>query len=178
MPPVGLELLCYRNDVTPPGGQRRGVVAVHAARSFRWFQGWYNLRRPQPGDRLSIANLQGRAQATPLLAIKPCFAIIGTTARLAKMPYCLNQTLRLAENPGLQAAFRGERIDTFFKEAVRHDARLGHLQVTPRFSFGPDVFNPATRTWWDVTTAGRWESHIGKYTEQFGTGIKLLYGGP
>jgi hypothetical protein len=99
-------------------------------------------------------------------------------AQFGKVGFTRNQTLRLAESPKLRAAFRGERIDTFFKEAVRYDARLGHLQVTPRFTFGPDVYNPATRVWWDATTPSQWQSHVNRYTREFGTGNKLLYGGP
>ena len=88
-----------------------------------------------------------------------------------------NQAARLVKTPNLAPAFRGERIDTFFKTSVARDLRLNHLEITPRFKFGPDAFNPATRTWWDVTTQAQWGTHVGKYSDQFGTGVPLLYGG-
>jgi hypothetical protein len=61
--------------------------------------------------------------------------------------------------------FRGERIDTFFKEAVAADPSLQHLSITPRFTFGPDVFHPDAGVWWDATTPGEWGDHVKKYTD-------------
>jgi hypothetical protein len=49
--------------------------------------------------------------------------------------------------------------------------------VTGTFRYGPDVFDSAAAKWWDVTTTGQWDAHVGKYSEQFGTGVPLLYGG-
>jgi hypothetical protein len=97
--------------------------------------------------------------------------------RFGSEGFTANQAARLAENPNLEAAFRGERIDTFFKQSVADDQRLNHLEITPRFQFGPDVFNPATNTWWDVTTQGQWGAHVGKYSGQFGAGVPLIYVG-
>lgn len=81
-----------------------------------------------------------------------------------------------ATNPQLQAVFRGERIDTFFKESLSADPNLGSLQITRRFRFGPDVFEPASNSWWDVTTPGQWGAHVGRYTPSFGQGTPLFYG--
>ena len=72
------------------------------------------------------------------------------------------QMSRLATNPTLEAAFQGERIDTFFKEAVSADPNLQLLQTTPRFQFGPDVYDAANSRWWDVTTPGQWGAHVAK----------------
>ena len=85
------------------------------------------------------------------------------------------QTLRAASNPRLEPAYRGDRIDAFFKKSVDADPRLKHLTVTPRFRFGPDVFNPATKKWWDVTTLKQWGKHVQKYSAQFGEGMGLFY---
>jgi RHS repeat-associated protein len=98
-------------------------------------------------------------------------------ARFAERGFTPAQTARIATNPNMEAAFRGERIDTFFKQAVENDPTLQHLSITPRFQFGPDVFDPNTATWWDVTTPAQWGAHVEKYSGQFGTGIPLLYGG-
>jgi hypothetical protein len=53
------------------------------------------------------------------------------------------------------------------------DPELSHLDVTPRFRFGPDVYNIETKQWWDVTTPGEWAKHLGKYPS-FGEGIPLF----
>jgi hypothetical protein len=67
---------------------------------------------------------------------------------------------------------RGNQIDSFFKQAVQADPHLQHLQITPRFKPGPDVFDPASNRWWDVTTPKQWASHVKKY-QSYGRG-KLL----
>ena len=83
------------------------------------------------------------------------------------------QQLALADNPGLEAAFRGSQIDTYFKQYVAEDPDLADLQLTPRFKFGPDVFDPATQQWWDVTTPAQWQQHVEKYW-LFGDGTPLF----
>jgi RHS repeat-associated protein len=83
------------------------------------------------------------------------------------------QKLALVDNPNLKAAFEGERIDHFFRQSVADDPALTHLELTPRGKFGPDVFDPATQRWWDVTTPKSWEAHTQKYW-LFGEGTPLL----
>jgi hypothetical protein len=80
------------------------------------------------------------------------------------------QLARVAENPSL-------RIDYFFKQSVMNDDLLMQrgFQVTPRFKFGPDVFNPTTNTWYDVTTRLQWQKHVIKYESQFGQGSGLFH---
>jgi hypothetical protein len=73
------------------------------------------------------------------------------------------QKKSLSEAPELADAHRGTQIDTLF----------AHLEVTPRFTFGPDVFDPATREWWDVTTPKQWQRHLNKYW-LFGTGNSIF----
>jgi len=101
--------------------------------------------------------------------------VLGALARFESEGFTARQAARLSVNPRLEAAYRGERVDTFFKEAVRLDPRLSHLQITSRFKFGPDVYDPATRVWWDVTTPGEWAGHVKKYTPSFGGGRPLFY---
>jgi hypothetical protein len=73
----------------------------------------------------------------------------------------------------LQAIFRGERIDWFFRQAVQLDEALqGLVRLTPRGVFGPDVIGPGV--WWDVTTVGQWAAHEALYSA-FGEGIQLFY---
>jgi hypothetical protein len=95
-------------------------------------------------------------------------------ARFGQEGFTPNQAAALAENPNLGAAFRGSQIDTFFKESVSADANLSHLQITPRFKFGPDIFDPVNNVWYDVTTPAQWLSHALKYTPGFGHGVPLF----
>jgi RHS repeat-associated protein len=84
------------------------------------------------------------------------------------------QVNRLLYNTKLEAAFRGERIDTFFKRLVQADPELRHLRVTPMFRFGPDVYDPVRRVFWDVTTQRDWARHI-KYIADYGSPTGLFY---
>jgi hypothetical protein len=79
--------------------------------------------------------------------------------------------------PHLEGAHKGERIDTFIKESIADDDALQHLKITPRFKFGPDVYDLKNKIWYDVTTQNRWEAHETKYKLKFGQGIPLYYGG-
>jgi hypothetical protein len=83
------------------------------------------------------------------------------------------QQRALINNPELEAAYRGDRIDTFFKGAVDAHPDLQHLEITPRYKFGPDVFDPETQRWWDVTTPTQWDAHVQKYW-LFGEGTPLF----
>jgi hypothetical protein len=74
--------------------------------------------------------------------------------------------------PGLEAAHRGERIDTFAKETIAKDESLRHLVITPRFQFGPDLYDPINNVWYDITTVGQWPRHRSKYTDKFGAGTQ------
>ena len=94
-------------------------------------------------------------------------------ARFNVEGYTDAQAEALINNPQLADAFRGSQIDSFFKESVLNDPALSHLEVTPQFQFGPDVFNPSTQEWWDVTTPGQWEAHTQKYW-LFGNGSPLF----
>ncbi len=96
-------------------------------------------------------------------------------ARFDQEGFTPNQAAALVKNPNLGAAYRGSQIDTFFKESVSADANLQNLQITPRFKFGPDVFDPANNVWYDVTTPAQWGNHVLKYTPGFGQGVPLFH---
>ncbi len=126
---------------------------------------------------LTTVNL---AQAVAWLGTRGVTALLAehletAVARFEAEGFTAKQAARIAENPELEAAFRGDRIDAFFKDAVRADPQLGHLNVTPRFTFGPDVVSPGGGVWWDVTTFGQWGKHVQMYTPKFGQGVPLLY---
>jgi hypothetical protein len=87
-----------------------------------------------------------------------------------------NQRRSLANYPNLEAAHRGERIDTFAKKTVALDTNLQFLKITPRFQFGPDFYDPVNKLWYDPTTPGQWAGHEQKYTLGFGQGTPLYYG--
>ncbi len=62
------------------------------------------------------------------------------------------QLRALRKKPGFAAAYKGDRIDTFAKKTIAGDGSLKHLKTTPRFRFGPDIYDPMNRLWWDITT--------------------------
>jgi hypothetical protein len=87
-----------------------------------------------------------------------------------------NQLKSLEFKPGLEAAHKGERIDTFAKETVAKDEYLAHLKITPRFRYGPDFYDAVNNVWYDTTTIKQWPRHQKKYSDEFGQGIPLFYG--
>jgi hypothetical protein len=97
-------------------------------------------------------------------------------ARLRRDGLTQKQRDSLYDNPQLEAAHRGERIDTFAKETVAKDQSLQHLVITPRFQIGPDFYDPVNNVWYDTTTVTQWPRHLSKYTDKFGAGTPLFYG--
>lgn len=71
------------------------------------------------------------------------------------------QLKAIARRPGLEPAYKGSQIDTIFKRIVGDE--MPGLEVTPRFKRGPDVIDPETGRWWDLTTPGQWPNHVKKY---------------
>jgi hypothetical protein len=98
-------------------------------------------------------------------------------ARLERDGLTQSQRDSLRDNPYLEAAHRGERIDTFVKETIANDENLAHLKITPRFQFGPDIYDDINKVWYDITTLKQWAAHEKKYTPGFGQGTPLFYGG-
>jgi hypothetical protein len=86
------------------------------------------------------------------------------------------QRASLSDRPGLEGANKGDRIDSFAKETIARDENLGHLIITPRYQFGPDIYDPVNKTWYDITTREQWPAHEEKYTPGFGQGFPLFYG--
>jgi|GEM_PF-3390194 len=83
--------------------------------------------------------------------------------RFAAEGFTQGQARALVNNPGLEAAFRGERIDTFAKESAAMDPRLEGIQIPGGFQRGADFIGRATGYWWDITTPGSWAAHVAKY---------------
>ena len=83
--------------------------------------------------------------------------------RFAERGFTEAQQLAIDANPDLAPAFTGERIDYYASEIANEIGLPDGVQMTPRGSFGPDFFNPATGEWWDITTADQWASHVAKY---------------
>jgi hypothetical protein len=65
-------------------------------------------------------------------------------------------------------------IDVEVKAAILKDAELEGLKITPRGKFGPDIYDPVTKRWWDITTQEEWAAHVKKYGDQFGQGFPLF----
>lgn len=75
------------------------------------------------------------------------------------------QEAALVDNPNLEAAFRGERIGTFAKEAAAADPALQGTTITVRFQPGADFIDQATGDRWDITTLRQWAAHVARYGE-------------
>lgn len=129
------------------------------------------------GERASLAPFAEfvAAETAPSIEAQLQTHLDNAIARFGQEGFTPNQAAALVEKPNLEAAFRGTQIDTFFKESVSADANLSHLQITPRFRFGPDVFDPANNVWYDVTTPAQWQNHVLKYTPGFGQGAPLFH---
>jgi RHS repeat-associated protein len=85
------------------------------------------------------------------------------------------QRLAVKLRPRMEPAFRGERIDFFFRQSLMTETRLPPtIEMTPRFRKGPDLFDATNKVWWDLTTPEAWPSHVTRY-QQWGRGVPLLY---
>lgn len=73
--------------------------------------------------------------------------------------------------------YKGTQIDTRFKQLVENDPNLSHLETTGRGKFGPDVYDPKNKKYWDLTTEKDWEkgTHQKKYDEDFGEGNGVFW---
>ena len=79
----------------------------------------------------------------------------------------------------LQRLFVGERIDRHVRDiidAAPGNSPLGRLEMTPRGTFGPDLRDPVTGRWYDITTPGAWSAHLRRYNPRFGPdGVGIVY---
>jgi hypothetical protein len=75
--------------------------------------------------------------------------------------------------PSIEAQ-RGSVIDAAAKQKILADAELAGLKVTPQGVFGPDIYDPLTKRWWDITTPEEWADHVKLYSPEFGTGTPLF----
>lgn len=89
------------------------------------------------------------------------------------------QSLAVAKDPTAFARMAGSQLDGLFKAELESAISTGEIpnsiQVTPRFKFGPDVYDTESGKWWDVTTPGQWNKHVTKYTPGYGSGSPLFY---
>jgi RHS repeat-associated protein len=184
-------------DVWKSYAQGLVQTAVNAAWSLTGFGYDYGMAPPRlfGSPASTVGYSQGAASATGILTVAPGFGmraagggatiesqlmrhVDDAVSRFNAVGFTRAQAARVQANPKLAPVFTGERIDTFFKQAVSQDLFLKEqgFQVTPRFQFGPDVFNRTTNVWYDVTTAGQWSTHVDRYTPAFGQGTPLFYG--
>jgi len=69
---------------------------------------------------------------------------------------------------------RGNAIDKAAKAAMLADPELEGLKVTPRGGKGPDIYDPLTKRWWDMTTPEEWADHVKRYSDEYGKGTPLF----
>lgn len=116
------------------------------------------------------------ARAAPSTVERLLAHVDAAVARLARQGLTARQNEVLLSHPYLEAAFKGERIDTFAKETMRNDKNLSFLHITSRGEYGPDIQDLVNKLWYDITTRGQWPRHVTKYSEEFGKGTPLYYG--
>jgi len=126
---------------------------------------------------LQAARAAAESASTPSTPERLQMHVDNAVARLKRDGLTANQKKSLNYHPRYEAAHKGERIDSFAKESIAKDENLRHLKITPRFQFGPDIYDPVNRVWYDITTREQWNGHEKKYTEGFGQGTPLYYGG-
>ncbi len=80
----------------------------------------------------------------------------------------------LINNPNLRQAYRGSAIDVLFKELIANDPMVQHLNTAPPFRFMPDVVDPNTGQWWDLTKPWLWQGHLDKYAPVYGPNGSLI----
>jgi RHS repeat-associated protein len=73
----------------------------------------------------------------------------------------------IGSNPGLTDRAYGNMLDARFKQIVEELVKRGELpstiRTTPRFVYGADVIDIATRRAWDLTTRRAWIQHELRY---------------
>ncbi len=84
------------------------------------------------------------------------------------------QETALRDNPQLQAAFRGSRIDQFAKDTIIQDAELAEVITAPDFFNEPDILDSVLPDWFDMTTRAQWIAHLHTYAERYGSRAHLL----
>ena len=107
----------------------------------------------------SLLAAEGGADITAILSEH----VAAGSEKFAADRFTRGQLAALDRNPGLEAAFRGERIDTFAKQSAALDPRLNGIQITGRFQRGADFIDPVSGNWWDITTEGQWDAHVARY---------------
>jgi hypothetical protein len=85
-----------------------------------------------------------------------------------------NQEAALVENPNLQPAYRGSRIDQFAKDSIMQDAELAEIITAPDFFNEPDILDTVLPDWFDITTRNAWADHLRTYATRYGTRAHLL----
>jgi RHS repeat-associated protein len=137
-----------------------GMAATAAGEAAVAEMGGEAMALGAEAGELSAAEITAELQECAHLAVQQ-FKMQGFTLR---------QSLRIALNQNIRAAFQGERIDTFFKFIVQQ--RNLPVQITGRFIKGPDIISPTLNLWWDLTTQGQWAAHVARYGLN---GIPIFY---
>jgi len=94
---------------------------------------------------------------------------------MGQQAYSPDELKAMARNKNLAAPFHGTAIHEEFFPLVDADPKLSHLQTAVSGQKMPDVVNPQTGQWWDLTTTGAWQAHLRKYIPLFGPNGTLLW---
>jgi hypothetical protein len=88
---------------------------------------------------LQAAQAAAERASTPSTLERLQVHVNNAVAQLEREGLTFAQRESLKYYPRLEAAHKGERIDTFAKKLIAEDESLQHLSITPRFRFGPDI---------------------------------------
>ncbi len=84
------------------------------------------------------------------------------------------QQAAIDQHPNLEAAYRGDQLDTFIKESIAADPELLDVITAPRFVSDPDIILTTLPHWFDVTTRRAWQAHVERYGPRYSNMGKLL----
>lgn len=159
----------YGNDL--PAGSRvyRGVKAVVEALATA--AGLKGVGRGRSGAAACADDAPPTATITDLDRLQA--HAVEAARRADAKGLSRKQKDAVSQNPNLEKAYRGSNIHAEL-ELIDADGALNHLEQTPRFKRGPDVIDPATGRWYDLTTPGQWGAHVRRYAS-FGEGTPIWY---
>jgi hypothetical protein len=122
----------------PPGARPAPPVTAPVRTRLRWLRQRFRIHVEQAMERYRVEGL------TPA------------------------QEAAVADNPGLERAYRGSRIDQFAKDSIMQDPELAAVITAPDYIPEPDILDSLIPHWFDMTTTRQWLAHQQTYGARYG----------